>query len=202
MGRPRKHPEPERDPNWGPSGELVAKVHYLAWRWSRDRPDYLEDLYQEGLLAIWLNGETQAPLNHQLRTAQNRMLSVRKLGKSVDGKLDQGYQRATPWGVVFLDGFDPPSAGGSGTEEQALSRVALQEFMAILERHEIETLVLAYQGFKYREIALRTGQSLRRLQRTMKSIRKKVWPYLYGDEVPAAAETGVNPGAANQQTGP
>jgi DNA-directed RNA polymerase specialized sigma24 family protein len=179
MGRPRKHPEPERDPNWEPSGDLKHRVHYLAWRWSRDRPDYLEDLYQEGLLAIWLRGETQAPVNHQLRTVQNRMLSVRKLGKSVDGKLDQGYQRARPWGVVFLDGFDPPGTGGSGTEEQALSRITLREFTSLLKRHEIETLVLAYQGFKYREIAARLGQDRHAPGRTMREIRRKVNLYLH-----------------------
>jgi hypothetical protein len=95
-------------------------MRHIAWRWSRDRPDYLEDFYQEGLLAIWLKGETQEPLNHQLRTAQNRILSVRKLGRSVDGKLDRSYRRPRPCGVVFLDGFDPPGPGGSRVEEQAL----------------------------------------------------------------------------------
>ena len=174
MGQPRKYPLPERDPNWEPSQEVRAKVRYIAWRWSRDRPDYLEDLYQEGLLAIWLRGETQAPLNHQLRTAQNRVLSVRKLGRSVDGKLDRSYRRPRPWGVIFLDGFDPPGPGGSWVEEQALGRIALQELMALLERHEIETLSLIYQGFTPAEVARRLQLRRSEVYRTIEGIREKL----------------------------
>jgi DNA-directed RNA polymerase specialized sigma24 family protein len=182
MGRPRKHPEPPRDPNWEPSEALRAKVHYLAWRWSLDRPDYLKDLYQEGLLAIWLKGETEAPLNHQLRTAKNRMLSVRKLGQSVDGKLDRSYRRPRPWGMVSLDHTGHVAASRSRVEEYVVERLAIEEVLALLKPHEVETLGLVYQGFEYPEIAARLGQYPHVPYRTMQEIRRKVRRYLRWSE--------------------
>jgi DNA-directed RNA polymerase specialized sigma24 family protein len=63
----------KRNPAWQPPIELRQRIHALAKHWTRDRWDVREDLEQEALLAIWLKGETKAPLSHQLQTAQHRM---------------------------------------------------------------------------------------------------------------------------------
>jgi hypothetical protein len=124
MGQSRKYPLPERDPNWEPSEVLRGKVRYLAYLWSWDRPDYQDDLLQGALLAIWLKGETEAPLNHQLRTARERMWVVRQQGKSVDGRLNRAFRRPYTYKVAHLNGYDPPAAGWSRVEQPALARLA------------------------------------------------------------------------------
>ena len=41
---------------WEPSQKLQDGVACLARRWSRDDYSQADDLYQEGMLAIWLKG--------------------------------------------------------------------------------------------------------------------------------------------------
>ena len=183
----REHPH--RDPNWEPSEQLQVKVHYLAWRWSMGRPDLIDDLYQEGLLAIWLKDETHSPLQHQMATARQRMWVVRQQGKSVDGRLNARFRRPQEWLVLSMDRM---AYGASHrmylVEEYVIDRLTVLEMLSLLTPPERKCLGLVYQGFTQREIALRTGQSMRRLQRTMKTIREKVWPYLYGEEVLGARQ--------------
>jgi DNA-directed RNA polymerase specialized sigma24 family protein len=178
LTRLRKDPQPQRDPSWDPPEHLQAKVHYLAWRWSMGRYEVIDDLYQEGMLAIWLEGETRAPLNHQLRTAQERMLIVRQQGRSVDGRLNARFRRPQVWTLVSVDRMGHPTAGASPIEEYVVGRITVQEILSLLERHEIETLGLVYQGFNYREIATRLGQYPHVPYRTMREIRRKVNRYL------------------------
>jgi hypothetical protein len=142
LTRPRKNPQPQRGPNWEPSEELRAKVHYLAWRWSLGRSDVIDDLYQEGMLAIWLEGETHAPLNHQLRTAQERMLVVRQQGRSVEGRLNARFRRPQVWTVVSVDRTGHPTASSSPVEEHVVGKVTVEEILSLLECHEIEALGL------------------------------------------------------------
>ena len=149
---------------WQPSQKLQDGVAYLARRWSRDDYSQADDLYQEGMLAIWLKNDTQAPWSHQLRTAQNRMLSVRKLGKSVDGKLDRTYKRDKPYlvlpldgdGVILEEGPDPseePIPDPLDLEEDVIARLTVLEITSFLtprQRHLVKLLCL---GFTVKEIA-------------------------------------------------
>ena len=184
---------PARDPNWEPSEDLKAKVHYLAWRWSLDRPEVIDDLYQEGLLAIWLREETHAPLPHQMATARQRMWVVRQQGKSVDGRLNARFRRPQEWLVFSLDLMVYGYGAGhrvNPVEDYVIARLTVQEILGLLTPGEQECLGLVYQGFTQREIARRTGYPMRRIQYMMASIREKVWPYLHGQEVPDV--TGLN----------
>ena len=189
MKGPREHPH--RDPNWEPSEELKVKVHYLAWRWSMGRPDLIDDLYQEGLLAIWLKDETHSPLNHQLRTAQEGMSAARKRGRSVDGRMNPTTARATAWVVLSVDRMIYGVAHhGRTVEAYVVDKITVEEILSLLTPPERECLGLAYQGFTQAEISRRTNYPMRRIQYMMASIREKVWPYLHGQEVPDV--TGLN----------
>lgn len=176
--------------SWQPAEELCAAVGSLARRWSRDCPDVQEDLEQEALLAIWAKGETGAPLRHQLRTAQNRMLSVRKLGKSVDGKLDGSYHRARPYAVVSLD------RGAAACDDDVLplhdvlpstllvepyvvSKLQLLELLSLLAADERECVAMLCAGFTPRDIVERTRSEPAAVTRALHSARRKLRPLLY-----------------------
>ena len=49
---------------WEPSKKLQDGVAYLARRWSWNDYSQADDLYQEGMLAIWLKGDTEAPWSY------------------------------------------------------------------------------------------------------------------------------------------
>jgi DNA-directed RNA polymerase specialized sigma24 family protein len=149
-------------------------LHYLAWRWSMGQVDCLDDLYQEGLLAIWLKGETQAPLNHQLRTAQNRMLSVRKLGRSVDGKLDRGYRRTRPWQLFSLDWTGRQVPSPSWVEEQVMDRLTVLEMMSLLDLQQRRCLALLYQGFTLVEVAGQLQKPRAEVDKIVSDIREQL----------------------------
>lgn len=190
MGRRRRnevHPPP--DPDWRPPAELQARVRAMARNWSRDRPDAREDLEQEALIAIWLKGLAEAPLSHQMQTAKHRMLSVRKLGRSVDGKLDATYRRSRTYVVYSMEqesiyvGDEQLSLGdllpsALRVEEHIVSKLTMLELLSALEPGEIECVALLCRGFTLREVATETGCSRREVERRVETSRAKLAPLL------------------------
>ena len=185
--------------DWQPAEELRAAVRALAARWSRDRPDVREDLEQEALLAIWAKGETDAPLRYQLRTARNRMLSVRKLGRSVDGKLDGSYHRARRYVVVSVE-RDAVAAGGDGlplhdllpatflVEPYVVGKLRLLELLSVLAADERACVGLLCAGFTPGELVARSPSEYASVVRCLGSARRKLRPLLY----PARESAGID----------
>ena len=175
----------ERDPAWQPPLELRQSVHALAGRWTKDRRDAREDLEQEALLAIWLKGETGAPLDHQLRTAQNRMLSVRKLGRSVDGKLDATYRRPAAYAVLSIEQqgigtgdhllpFHDLLPSPFRVEEYVVEKLTCQEILQYLHPEERYCVLLLCQGFTIQEVATRKRCPLAWVKRCLADAREKL----------------------------
>lgn len=175
--------------DWRPAPDLCAAVRSLARRWSRDRPDVREDLEQEALVAIWTKGETDAPLSHQLRTAQNRMLSVRKLGKSVDGKLNGSYQRRRQYTIVSVEQRAVAAEGGVLplqdvlpsaflVEPYVVSKLRLLELLSVLAADERACVGLLCAGFTTREVAAWTRSESATVMRNLHSARRKLRPLL------------------------
>ena len=121
-------------------------------------------------------------MHHQLFTARERMFVVRQQGKSVDGRLNRAFRRPHNYEVVHLNGYDPPGAGWSRVEEQALARLAYQELMALLEENEVEVLELVCKGFKYPEIARQLGQYPHVPYKTMRKVKEKIRQHLRSSE--------------------
>jgi DNA-directed RNA polymerase specialized sigma24 family protein len=188
VGRRKLHEQRvERDSSWEPTPELQDKVYLLAGRWSRDRREVRQDLYQEGMLAIWAKGETGAPLIHQLRTAQNRMLSVRKLGKSVDGKLDSTYKRPRPYAVLSMETqgigrgddllpFRDILPDPCRVEQHVVAKLTVLEILAVLEPEERHCVLLLCQGFTMREVTASQGCPPARVRRYLAAAREKLRP--------------------------
>jgi DNA-directed RNA polymerase specialized sigma24 family protein len=186
VGRRKLHQQPvERDSSWEPGAELQDRVYRLAGRWSRDRREVRQDLYQEGMLAIWLKGETEAPLDHQLRTAQNRMLSVRKLGKSVDGKLDYRYRRPNPYAVYSMEQqgvgtgdnllpFQDLLPSSCRVEDYIVAKLTVLEVLSVLEPEQRHCVLLLCQGFTMREVAAGKGCTPARVKRCLAGVREKL----------------------------
>ena len=177
----------ERDPAWQPPMELRQKIHSLAGRWTRDRRDLREDLEQEAMLAIWLKGETQAPLDHQLQTARHRMLSVRKLGKSVDGKLDATYKRSTRYIVLSMEQqgigkgddllpFQDLLPSPFLVEEYIVAKLTALEVLTVLEPEERHCVLLLCQGFTLQEVASRKRCPLTWVRHCLAGAREKLRP--------------------------
>ena len=176
--------------DWQPAEELRSALGALARRWSRDRPDVREDLEQEALLAIWAKGETDAPLRHQLRTAQNRMLSVRKLGTSVDGKLDGSYHRTRRYIVVSLE-QGAAVAGGELlplhdvlpstflVEPYVVSKLRFLELLSVLAAEERDCVGLLCAGFTPRDVIERMRSEPEAVMRSLRSAKRKLRPLLY-----------------------
>jgi len=179
------------DPAWQPPAELCERVRAMARRWSLDRPDLREDLEQEGLLAIWMKGMTDAPLNYQMQTAKHRMLSVRKLGRSVDGKLDATYKRARTYIVYSMErkailvGDNSlslkdllPSA--FRVEEHIVSKLTLLELLSVLEPAELECVTLLCLGYTLREVAAETVCDIASVRLCVEGAQTKLRPLLLG----------------------
>ncbi|MQA00739.1 MAG: hypothetical protein GEU80_15685 [Dehalococcoidia bacterium] len=149
-----------------------------------------EDLEQEALLAIWAKGMTDAPLRHQLRTAQHRMLSVRKLGKSVDGKLDGSYHRSRRYIVVSVE---QGAAAAEGdvlplhdvlpaaflVEPYVVSKLRLLELLSVLAADERDCVELLCAGFTPREVIERSGAGPAAVTHSLHSARRKLRPLLH-----------------------
>src|SRR5579884_1698758 len=87
------------------SPPVLKMIGRLAVRWSLDTPDLREDLFQEGWLAAWQAElrEPGCPASHLVRCAEERMVYVRRLGRSVDGKPNARHDRPHPFEVLPLD---------------------------------------------------------------------------------------------------
>ena len=177
----------------------------MARRWSRDDYSQADDLYQEGMLAIWLKNDTQAPWSHQLRTAQNRMLSVRKLGKSVDGKLNRTYKRGNPYLVLPLDGEgvmlheepdspEEPVPDPLNLEEQVIAKLIVLEIISLLTPRQRDLVELLYLGFTQKEIAAIEGVGYWAVQKRFARVKAKARIALLGEDVLAQPprSMGVN----------
>jgi DNA-directed RNA polymerase specialized sigma24 family protein len=153
----------------------------------------VDDLYQEGLLAIWRKGETNSPLNYQCATAQQAMWVRRQKGKSVDGRLNGGFRRPYQYQVLSLD-LDLPVYGATHqtqpVEDYVVAKLTVQEMLALLTPPERECLGLIYQGFQQWEIARRFNCAERRIQRMTRAIREKLWAYAHdGQDLTEEANT-------------
>jgi hypothetical protein len=97
-------PTPHEPDHWQ-SPQVVKQIGALARRWSLGQPDLREDLFQEGWLAAWQAevDDPACPPNHLVRVAEQRMLWVRRLGRSVDGKPHATHERAVVYQVNSLD---------------------------------------------------------------------------------------------------
>jgi DNA-directed RNA polymerase specialized sigma24 family protein len=159
--------------------KLDPEIQKLAKRWARDCPDAWEDLAQEARLAVYLElkAKPASPRTHLFRQAKHKILNYRKLGKSVDGKLDKTYGRQRVWPLVSLDAPDAVVADRSNlyfkphqlkpVEDLALTLVAYAELKGRLTAQQGQYLSLKLQGYNAREadVLLRVtrgqGQRLR-----------------------------------------
>jgi DNA-directed RNA polymerase specialized sigma24 family protein len=163
--------------------KLEPEIQKLAKHWSRDCPDNWEDLAQEARVAIYLElkAKPASPRTHLFRQAKHEILDYRKMGKSVDGKLDKTYKRAHIWEMVSLDaegsvfiGADPVVVVAARSnlyfkphqlrpvEDLAVTRVAYEELKGRLTEQQRQYLSLRLQGYKQREAEVLLGLSHRR----------------------------------------
>jgi DNA-directed RNA polymerase specialized sigma24 family protein len=178
--------------------KLEPEIRKLAKHWSRDCPDNWEDLAQIARVAIYLElkEKPESPRTHLFRQAKHEILDYRKMGKSVDGKLDKTYKRKHIWGMVSLDAEDSaPIAIGVGAdpvvvvaarsnlyfkphqlrpvEDLALTRVAFEELRGRLTEQQRQYLALRLQGYKQREAEVLLGLSPRRGACLRDEVRKE-----------------------------
>lgn len=148
------------------SQRLINAVGRLAVRWSLDNPDLREDLFQEGWLAAWETDlrEPGCPLSHLVRSAEERMLHVRHLGRSVDGRPDARHDRARVYEVLRLD--QPVRLAGSADRalvEQVSSRqrdvagevcalLHAAAFLALVPPLDRRILCLRLAGYRWAEL--------------------------------------------------
>jgi hypothetical protein len=167
--------------------KLDPAIQKLAKHWARDCPDNWEDLAQIARVAIYLElkAKPASPRTHLFRQAKCEILDYRKMGKSVDGKLDRTYKRTHIWGMVSLDaegsapigigvGADPVAVVAARgnlyfkphqlrpVEDLALTRVAYEELRGRLTEQQGQYLSLRLQGYKQREAEVLLGLSPRR----------------------------------------
>jgi DNA-directed RNA polymerase specialized sigma24 family protein len=143
--------------------KLDPEIQKLAKRWSRDCPDVWEDLAQVARVAVYLElkAKPASPRTHLFRQAKHEILNYRKLGKSVDGKLDKTYRRQFVWALASLDAPDAVVADRSNlyfkphqlrpVEDLALTLVAYGELRARLTAQQGQYLSLRLQGYSVRE---------------------------------------------------
>ena len=142
--------------------KLDPDIQKLAKRWARDCPDAWEDLAQEARVAVYLElkAKPASPRTHLFRRAKHEILDYRKLGKSVDGKLDKTYGRQRVWPLVSLDAPDAVVADRSNlyfkphqlkpVEDLALTLVAYGELIGRLTEQQGHYLSLRLQGYNCR----------------------------------------------------
>jgi DNA-directed RNA polymerase specialized sigma24 family protein len=179
--------EGEMNNEWEPTRELQDRVMGLARKWSRDDPDYRDDLYQEAMLAIWLKGECESPLSHQTRTAQLAMIRARKLGKSVDGKLNRRC-RQRHYTTCSLEGEVEVMGGQSfkaltpdpcqQVDEEVTDNITFRELLERLDYGEQLAAQMLLEGYRLHEVADEFGLDYRTASWAMRDMRAKLTPCL------------------------
>lgn len=150
---------------------MESDVRRLAARCARDAPDHLEDLAQVARLALWqaLRRRPDAPEPLLVRIAERAMLTERRRGRSVDGRLGLDTRRATRWLMQSLDAPQRESQEPLGdalesgpvhahnlwespTEAEAMGHVLYEMLRAILTPQEDAVLTLLLVGYRYRDV--------------------------------------------------
>ena len=172
--------------------QLEPDIRRLARRWCRDRPDAADDLAQVARLAMWLmlKERPDAPVQHLKYRAKQEILDEKKLGRSVDGRLDPVTRRAFRWLIVSLDaprldGQEPLAdslASGpvhahnlweSPVEEEALGRVLYQTLRELLTPREDTLLALLLLGYLHKEAGAMLRLTKQQVHRTHQAIQRK-----------------------------
>jgi|GEM_PF-4796166 len=125
-----------------------------------------EDLFQEGWLEAWQTEqrEPDSPPTHLVRRAAERMVVYRRLGHSVDGKLNEAHERRTVYEVSSLDQPVRSSEDGSRSlqdvtpsrqhdvADEVVSLLHTLAFFATLQSLDQRILGLRLVGFRWSEI--------------------------------------------------
>jgi DNA-directed RNA polymerase specialized sigma24 family protein len=188
--------------------QLEPNIRRLARRWSRGCVAYQEDLAQLARLAMWLmlKERPDAPVPHLIHRAKQEILDEKKLGRSVDGRLDPVTRRAFRWLIVSLDaprldGQEPLAdtlASGpvhahnlweSPVEEEALGRILYQTLRDLLTPREDALLALLLLGYQHKEAGALLSLTKQQVHRTHQSIQRKavVLLGLDGERPPSSA---------------
>jgi DNA-directed RNA polymerase specialized sigma24 family protein len=115
------------------------------------------------------------------------MLSVRKLGKSVDGRLDNTYHRPKRYRVYSLeqDGvkkgehtfpFQDILPDPVRVEAYVVAKLTLLEIISSLEPEERRYIFLLCQGFKPQEVAAQVQRPYAAVKQGLARMRKKLIP--------------------------
>lgn len=187
---------------------LEPAIQRTANFWCMGRPDVRDDLAQVARLAVWeeLRRRPDASDLHLVYRAKQEILDEKKLGRSVDGRLDPVTRRSFRWLLVSLDaprldGQEPLAdtlASGpvrahnlweSPVEEEALGRVLYQTLRELLTPREDALLALLLLGYQHKEIRALLGLTKQQVYRTHQSIQRKavVLLGLDGERPPSSA---------------
>jgi DNA-directed RNA polymerase specialized sigma24 family protein len=110
---------------------------------------------------------------------------VRKLGKSVDGKLDSTYKRSTMYLVLSMEQqgigkgdsllpFQDLLPSPSRVEEYIVVKLTALEILAALEPEERHCVLLLCQGFTMQEVATKKKCPLAWVRRCLAGAREKL----------------------------
>ena len=172
--------------------QLEPDIRRLARRWARDKPDAADDLAQVARLAMWLmlKERPDAPVSHLMCKAKEDILDEKKLGRSVDGRLDPVTRRAFRWLIVSLDaprldGQEPLAdtlASGpvhahnpweSPVEVEALGRLLYQALRELLTPREDALLTLLLMGYGPKGAGALLELTKQQAFRTRQAIQRK-----------------------------
>jgi hypothetical protein len=128
-----------------------------------------------------------SPRTHLFHAAKCQILDYRKMGKSVDGKLDKTYKRTHIWELASLDaiGADPVVAVAARSnlyfkpnqlrpvEDLALTLVAYGELKGRLTEQQSRYLSLKLRGYYGREADVLLGVTRKQGERLRNEIREE-----------------------------
>jgi hypothetical protein len=155
--------------------EVKGYIGYQSHLYSRTVPDQKEDIAQVAREAVirQLRTAPDCPISHLKVRAKSAILNYRKVGSSVDGKLDES-DRARHYDTLSLDapisenddtrweevlGDNVHYSAERSTEEQALNRVWLADLRSRLSELENQVLKMRLQGVSWQNITRSLGHN-------------------------------------------